>query len=129
MARLIHKPEGYFKGELTSASRVLLINPPVQERRYHWLRWNQPMELLKLSSWLKVCHPGMDVRIFDFMFPEADGSVPKQKVKETWTGADEDDQLWHFGQAYEAFDRELRTLAAGGWAPDLILISSLTSYW
>jgi hypothetical protein len=84
---------------------------------------------LRLSSWLKTCRPRIDVRIFDFMFPEADGSVPKQKVKETWKGADDDDQLWHFGQPYEAFDRELRALAASDWAPDLILISSLTSYW
>jgi hypothetical protein len=129
MARLIDSPDRYFKRELTRSSRILLINPPVQERRYHWLRWNQPMELLRLSAWLKAWQPRNDVRLFDFMFPEPDGTVPKQKVKETWTGADDDDQLWHFGQPYEAFDRYLRELASNDWAADVIVISSLTSYW
>jgi hypothetical protein len=130
MARLVDKPTQYLKRHLDKSTRVLLINPPVQERRYHWLRWNQPMELLRLSSWIKAAHSGISVRLFDFMLPDDGGSVPKQKVKETWTGADHDDQLWHFGQSYEAFDRALRDLAASsGWVPDLVLISSLTSYW
>jgi hypothetical protein len=63
------------------------------------------------------------------MRPEGDGNVPKQKGKETWTGAAADDQLWHFGQSYDVCDRELRALAASDWTPDVILISSLTSYW
>lgn len=130
MARLVDNPTQYFKRHLDKSTRVLLINPPVQERRYHWLRWNQPMELLRLSSWIKATHPGISVRLFDFMLPDDGGNVSKQKVKETWTGADQDDQLWHFGQTYEAFDRALRGLAASsGWVPDVVLISSLTSYW
>jgi hypothetical protein len=129
LARLVDSPVRYLKRELSNSSRVLLINPPVQERRYHWLRWNQPTELLRLSTWLRTSHPGIDVRLFDFMFPEADGTVPKQKVKETWTGADDDDQLWHFGQSYETFEREFRSLLSSNWTPDLILVSSLTSYW
>lgn len=129
MARLIDKPAQYLKRHLDQSCRVLLVNPPVQERRYHWLRWNQPMELLRLSSWLKATHPGISIRLFDFMFPDEGGNVPKQKVKETWTGADHDDQLWHFGQSYEAFDQELRALAGSEWVPDIVLISSLTSYW
>src|ERR1700730_5023153 len=119
MAVLGHSPELYFGREVGQKSRVLLINPPVQERRYHWLRWNQPMELLRLSSWMKAAHPGISVRLFDFMLPDEGGNVPKHKVKETWTGADQDDQLWHFGQSYDAFDRELRDLAgSSGWVPD-----------
>jgi hypothetical protein len=129
LARLVDTPARYLKRELTSSSRVLLINPPVQERRYHWLRWNQPSELLRLSTWLQKALPGIDVRLFDFMFPDAEGAVPKQKVKDTWTGADDDDQLWHFGQSYESFEREFRSLLSKDWTPDVILVSSLTSYW
>src|SRR5687768_15116903 len=88
------------------------------------------MELLRLSSWMKASHPGISVRLFDFMLPDAGGNVPKQKVKETWTGADADDQLWHFGEPFDALERELKSLdAKHGWVPDIIIVSSLTSYW
>jgi hypothetical protein len=129
MARLISNPSAYLKKHLTRRSRVLLINPPVQERRYHWIRWNQPMDLLRLSSWLKATHRGIDVRLFDFMLPDENGQVSKHKVKETWKGSDDDAQLWHFGQPFAAFERVLAGFKAEGWRPDLIVVSSLTSYW
>lgn len=130
MANLVKDPAPYLKRHLSKRARVLLVNPPVQERRYHWLRWNQPMELLRLSSWLKAAHPGIDVRLFDFMLPDNAGAVPRHKVKDTWTGADSDAQLWHFGQPFEAFERTVsKWLLADKWSPDLVLVSSLTSYW
>jgi hypothetical protein len=87
------------------------------------------MELLRLSTWLKALNPKVDVRLFDFMLPDVDGTVPRQKVKETWTGSKDDDQLWHFGQSYEEFERVFRLLLSNDWTPDVILITSLTSYW
>ena len=53
MARLINNPSAYLKKHLTRRSRVLLVNPPVQERRYHWIRWNQPMDgpLDRVRAW------------------------------------------------------------------------------
>src|SRR5436190_811209 len=54
MARLVANSEEYLRDRLGPESKVLLINPPVQEKRYHWLRWNQPMELLRLSTLLKT---------------------------------------------------------------------------
>ena len=121
-------PFGYLKKHLTRRSRVLLINPPVQERRYHWIRWNQP-STLRLSAWLKATHRGIDVKLFDFMMPDEGGHVPKHKVKETWTGSSSDDQLWHFGQPFEAFERSIATLTHRGSAPDVVNVTSLTSYW
>jgi hypothetical protein len=129
VARLINNPSAYLKKHLTRRSRVLLVNPPVQERRYHWLRWNQPLDLLRLSSWLKASHRGIEVKLFDFMLPNEAGQVPKHKVKETWTGADDDDQLWHFGASFDAFERAFTSLSQSGWRPDFVIISSLTSYW
>ena len=85
MATLIPTPSDYLKNLLTAKARVLLVNPPVQEKRYHWLRWNQPLELLRLSTWLKENVPSADVRIFDFMFPGKDGEFARHKVRETWT--------------------------------------------
>ena len=54
MARLVSDVGGYLGGMLDAKARVLLINPPVQEKRYHWIRWNQPVELLRLSTWIKT---------------------------------------------------------------------------
>ncbi len=129
MARLIAETERYLRHHLDGSARVLLINPPVQERRYHWLRWNQPGELLRLSTWLKKVHPGIDVHIFDFMFPDEAGRVTKHKVKETWTGSEYADQLWHFGKQFDEFESYLECAANEKWQPNLILVSSLTSYW
>lgn len=129
MAVLIAEPAKYLERHLSGRARVLLVNPPVQERRYHWLRWNQPADLLRLSSWLKRVHPKIDVRLFDFMFPDEAGRVSRHKVKETWTGSTEDTQLWHFGRKFGEFESYLRFASADGWRPDAIVISSLTSYW
>ena len=129
MARLVADTARYLRRHLDGSAHVLLINPPVQERRYHWLRWNQPSELLRLSTWLKKAHPGIDVRLFDFMFPDETGRVSKHKVKETWTGSQDDDQLWHFGKQFDDFQSYLASAASEKWNPNLILVSSLTSYW
>ena len=109
MAKSISNPRSYLKKHLSPLA-VLLVNPPVQERRYHWIRWNQPTDLLRLSAWLKSTHRGIDVRLFDFMLPDDSGHVPKHKVKETWAGAEGNAQLWHFGQPFDVFDRTLARL-------------------
>ena len=129
MACLVADTARYLQRHLDGSAHVLLINPPVQERRYHWLRWNQPSELLRLSTWLKKAHPGIDVRLFDFMFPNEAGRVPKHKVKETWTGSQDDNQLWHFGKQFDDLQSYLASAAREKWNPNLILVSSLTSYW
>jgi hypothetical protein len=129
MATLINNPESFFRKLLGKKRRVLLINPPVEERRYHWIRWNQPTDLLRLSSWLRT-RDNTEVRLFDFMFPDEVGAVPKHKVKESWTGSAADEQLWHFGQPFEVFERFFNTvLFTEGWVPDVIVVTSLTSYW
>jgi hypothetical protein len=38
---------------VTRRDRVLLLNPPVEETRYSWVRWNQPLDLLKIGSRLR----------------------------------------------------------------------------
>lgn len=128
MARLVDDPETWFKRNLDGTCRILLVNPPVQEKRYHWLRWNQPMELLCLGTWLKKAHRGIAVRLEDMMLPDEEGAVPKHKVKDTW-GNVTDEQLWHFGEPFEALGERLARLIQEQWIPDCIVISSLTSYW
>lgn len=128
MATLIPAGAEYLKHALPAKARVLLVNPPVQEKRYHWLRWNQPLDILRLSTWLKANVRSAEVRLFDFMFPEEDGSIPRHKVKETWAGP-HGEAIWHFGQPFERFDQYLDELLKRGWVPDVITVTSLTSYW
>jgi hypothetical protein len=128
VATLVASPSEYLRKALGPGARVLLVNPPVQEKRYHWIRWNQPLELLRLSTWLKETVGTADVQFFDFMLPSEQGDVPRHKVKETWTGPGAH-SLWHFGQPFEKFDKHLDGLLKRRWVPDLILVSSLTSYW
>jgi hypothetical protein len=128
MATLIATPAEYLKGALSAKAKVLLVNPPVQEKRYHWLRWNQPLDLLRLSTWLKEAVRSAEIRLFDFMFADEAGTFPRHKVKETWGGPGAE-ALWHFGLPFEKFERYLDEQLKRGWMPDLILVTSLTSYW
>ena len=128
VAELISTPADYLKGRLRPKAKVLLVNPPVQEKRYHWLRWNQPLELLRLSTWLKQQIRSADIRLFDFMFPDEKGDVPRHKVKETWAGP-QADALWHFGRPFEEFDHYLDDVVKRGCVPNVIVLTSLTSYW
>jgi hypothetical protein len=115
--------------ELTSASRVLLINPPVWESRYQWIKWNQPLDLLKLSTYLKS-EIGCQVRLFDFMVPNRDGKVgrtshrsePRIELGQTHYN------IYHFGATFAQFDEHVQNTMAD-WIPDLVVVTSLTSYW
>src|SRR5947209_8634282 len=71
----------------------------------------------------------MDVRLIDFMFPVAANAVAKHKVNEGWTGSHGDAQVSDFGLAFEGFEAIFPQQATTGWSPDVIVISSLTSYW
>ena len=130
MAEIVEDVSDLFRKELGPSSSVLLVNPPVHEKRYNWIRWNQPLDLLRLSTALKEMHPGLETRLFDFMLPDERGAVRKHKVKETWSSGRDDEQLWHFGRPYEEFDTEFgEFMEREGWVPDWIIITSLTSYW
>src|SRR3954454_15552276 len=59
---------------ITSRDRVLLLNPPVEETRYSWLRWNQPLDLLKLGAFLKK-EIRCSVSLLDCMKPDSLGMV------------------------------------------------------
>src|SRR5439155_27349632 len=67
---------------VTRGDRVLLLNPPVEETRYSWLRWNQPLDLLKLASRLRS-QVECGVKLLDCMKPDENG-----EVKEDWLPRD-----------------------------------------
>jgi hypothetical protein len=120
-------------GRLSAKDRILLVNPPVEETRYSWIRWNQPLDLLKIASLLRV-ELGCGVDFFDFMKPETSGSVRAQRLRgarQYRVVRAERYPMWHFGQPYNAlrdwvFDRR----GAGNWKePTEVWITSLCSYW
>jgi hypothetical protein len=64
---------------VTRRDRVLLLNPPVEETRYSWLRWNQPLDLLKLASLLRS-QVECGVELLDCMKPDPNGKVAGDKA-------------------------------------------------
>lgn len=120
------------KKHVGSSDRVLLVNPPVQETRYSWLRWNQPLDLLKVGAFLKR-EIGCEVELLDCMKPDSSGKVLMQRVpgslRERVIGG-ETYPIWRYGQPYDALREWLVERRANGRRdPTQIWISSLCSYW
>lgn len=114
-----------------NADRILLINPPVVEARYQWVRWNQPLDLLKMSSFLKK-EVGCDVRLYDFMLPiggKVTRTANKPENELIINGGEYSYPLWRYGAGNDKFHQWLNELRATGWQPTQIWVTSLTSYW
>ncbi|MBI3301435.1 MAG: hypothetical protein HYZ72_05065, partial [Deltaproteobacteria bacterium] len=113
--------------------RVLLINPPVEETRYSWLRWNQPLDLLKLASHLRS-QVECEVELLDFMKPD-----PKGHVREEWLPRDRRYYtvkeyrypMRRFGEPYSLFPEWLlsKRRENPSLEPTQVWITSLCSYW
>ena len=118
---------------LSTKDRILLVNPPVEESRYSWIRWNQPLDLLKIGSFLRV-EIGCEVEFFDFMKPDPSGSVSARRlrgVRQYRSVRTERFPMWHFGQPYNALrDWVSDRRGTGDWKePTEVWITSLCSYW
>lgn len=109
-------------------NRVLLVNPPVIDSRYEWIKWNQPLDLLKIGNLLQ-CEHDCQVKLFDFMLPNPQGNVTKRQSKMDLELPPGEPIRWQFGASWDVFDKYLDTLIAQNWIPDSILITTLTSFW
>ena len=126
-------PQVLLSRYVTRKDRVLLINPPVEETRYSWIRWNQPLDLLKLASYLRS-HIECKVELLDFMKPDLTGHVheewlPRDRRYHTVKG--ERYPMRRFGQPYSNY---LNGSQHGGRIirltnPTQVWITSLCSYW
>jgi hypothetical protein len=122
-----------FSKHVSRKDRVLLINPPVEETRYSWIRWNQPLDLLKLGSYLRS-RIECEVELFDFMKPD-----PKGHVHEEWLPRDrryyivngERYPIRRFGQPYNKLVDWVtsRRKENSSGEPTQVWITSLCSYW
>ena len=74
MTKVCHRHE--LLKQVQIGDRILLVNPPVFETRYNWLRWNQPLDLLRIGAYLKSSKK-CDVELFDFMLPNTKATFKK----------------------------------------------------
>src|SRR5438132_7905867 len=116
---------------VTRRDRVVLLNPPVEETRYSWLRWNQPLDLLKMGSLLRS-EVKCAVELIDCMKPDAGG-----KVGEDWLPRDrryyrvkgERFPMRRFGKPYGYLLKQLVGRKDKRTKPTQVWITSLCSYW
>lgn len=118
---------------VTRRDRVLLLNPPVEETRYSWLRWNQPLDLLKIASRLRS-HIECGVEILDCMKPD-----PAGQVAEDWLPRDRRYYsvggtrypMRRFGKSYGELTKAFTAMQKEPRRnrPTQVWITSLCSYW
>jgi hypothetical protein len=117
---------------VSRADRILLINPPVEATRYSWIRWNQPLDLLKIGTFLRR-EVGCAVDLIDFMKPDRTGRVSQQWLKgvnQHRIVGDEKFPMHHFGLPYSTLTEWLLARRASRRRPPTqIWITSLCSYW
>ena len=118
---------------VVSRDRVLLVNPPVEETRYSWIRWNQPLDLLKLATHLRT-EVGCKVELLDFMKPDSEGNVPEQflpAARRYLQLGDHRYPMRRFGQPYSVLTELVTQRRATGrrHEPTQVWVTSLCSYW
>ncbi len=118
---------------VASRDRVLLVNPPVEETRYSWIRWNQPLDLLKLAAHLRA-KVGCKVELLDFMKPDSEGNVPEQflpAARRYLQLGDHRYPMRRFGQPYSLLTDWVTERRAAGrrHEPMQVWVTSLCSYW
>jgi len=118
---------------VTRRDRVLLLNPPVEETRYSWLRWNQPLDLLKIASRLRS-HVECGVELLDCMKPDYNGKVAEDwlpRDRRYYTVKGERYPMRRFGTSYGEIAKHLTALRHEGVKrqPTQVWITSLSSYW
>jgi hypothetical protein len=115
-----------------SSDHVLLINPPVEETRYSWVRWNQPLDLLKLGQ-LLTTEVGCRVSLVDHMRPDPAWKVPFEFLpasRRYYELGGEQYPMRRFGRPYKEIHDWKREQSRGGEPePSQVWITSLCSYW
>ncbi len=118
---------------LTQKDRVLLVNPPVEETRYSWIRWNQPLDLLKLGSFLRT-HVRCEVDLVDCMRPSDKGEVKEEwlpRARRYLSIQNERYPMRRYGESASLVADYIREKLATDRkkVPTHIWITSLCSYW
>jgi hypothetical protein len=116
---------------VAARDNVLLLNPPVEETRYSWLRWNQPLDLLKIGSYLRS-HVECGVDLIDCMKPDPNGKVVTDwlpRDRRYYPLRNHRYPMRRFGISYDDLAKQLTLRAASKKKPTQVWITSLCSYW
>jgi CheY-like chemotaxis protein len=120
--------------DVTPRDRILLLNPPVEETRYSWVKWNQPLDLLKIASHLRS-KVGCDVNLLDCMRPDKSGNVPEEWLsggRRYYKLGGERYPIRRFGMSYgELMNRlvAIRREKGGEGPPTQVWVTTLCSFW
>lgn len=130
MARIL-TTQTFLSRHVRAKDQILLVNPPVEETRYNWRRWNQPLDLLKIGSWLKA-HIGCCVELFDFMQPDKKGKVAAKwlpRDRRYYSIKGDRYPMRHFGLPYQSLADRLVSMKTKRSEPTQVWVTSLCSYW
>jgi hypothetical protein len=132
MAEAIHARDLLAK-QVDPSDHILLINPPVEETRYSWVRWNQPLDLLKLGQ-LLTKEVGCSVSLVDHMRPDSSWKVPFEflpAARRYYEIGGEQYPMRRFGRPYNEIHEWKKAQCRKGTLPEptQVWITSLCSYW
>src|SRR5690349_14587544 len=106
--------------------KVLLINPPVYDTRFHWDKWHQPTRLLRLATHFR--RSAVDVKLIDTLYTPSDEPLKRKRV--AFLPLDGlNVPKWRYGMPTSAFTAQLKELAKSGWIPDEIYVEGFTTFW
>ena len=112
-----------FHKKSTSGNFILLINPYIYDIRYPWIKWNQPLGLLKIGTLLREY--GHQVKLLDCLQPNYQGRVRRRKIGEIKRGQ-YSLNLWNYGLQKNQLINFLKQFKKD---PNEIWITCMVSYW
>jgi hypothetical protein len=111
---------------ISNSERLVLINAPAVDIRLPWARWQQPIGLLKIGTYLRI--QGYDVRLIDCLQVSANNRLTREKIGQLELEGYHVD-LWRFGLSPSKVISRLREWEKQEWKPDVVLVSCGMSFW
>lgn len=106
--------------------RVLLINPAVFDTQFHWSDWQQPTNLLRISTYCRQI--GADVKLIDVLAKAGKERIKRKQI-ETLSLDGISVNKWRFGLARTELQKRMQELSRGDWSPHKIYVDGFTTIW
>ena len=106
--------------------RVLLINPAVFDTQFHWSDWQQPTNLLRLSSYCRQV--SADVKLIDVLAKSGKERIKRKQI-ETLSLDGISVKKWRFGLEKTELQKQMQELLQENWFPDKIYVDGFTAIW
>lgn len=105
---------------------VLLINPAVFDTQFHWSAWQQPTNLLRLSTYCRQV--GADVKLIDALATAKKEKITRKQI-ETLPLDGVSVKKWRFGLARVLLKKQMHELSRANWFPDKVYVDGFTTIW